>query len=91
MKLYAILNLSNRYHNKLYLDGRLLASGNNGLEEIQLVPKGKRTLVQITLSNADVILISEYCPKPEQCDLRRISSNACDGCPNRDIKLNPQQ
>lgn len=88
MKIFAILDVSNRYQNKIYADGRLLATGNNGLEELQLVTRGKRTMVQLTLSNAEIILVNERCPKivsGATCELLRITSTACDGCPKREV------
>ena len=63
MKITAVLDLMNRYQSRVLVDGIILAAGNRGLEDIQLVSRGKRTFVQITLSNAEVILIGEECPE----------------------------
>jgi hypothetical protein len=63
MKIAAVLDVMNRYQSKVLIDGRVLASGNSGLEDIELVTRGKRTFVRLTLSNADVFLIGDSCPE----------------------------
>lgn len=62
-KLLVVVNLKNRYRNALYFDGKLITTGNNGLEGVQVDWQGKNGLIQITLRNAMLLVESDDCPE----------------------------
>lgn len=63
MKLTVVLNQENKYKNRLYLGNRLVASGDNGLEDVTITTKGKRMVAVVALTVFDVIVESENCPE----------------------------
>src|SRR5262245_27140267 len=61
MKLRLVVDPQNKYHNQLFLGERLIASGNNGLEDVSFSTKGKKLAATITLTSFDLIV--DVCPE----------------------------
>ena len=76
MKVTAVLDLNNRFRNKLYVGNKLLASGNNGLEELQLLQRGKRSMLQIVLSEGFAISFAQECPERQRFSLVRSAGGS---------------
>lgn len=63
MKLTVVLNLSNKYKNRLLSLGKEVCNGNGGLEEVRLVSKGKRAAVELLLTDFDIVIEDDDCPE----------------------------
>ena len=62
-KIFVVLDPNNRYRNQLYVNGKLVADGNNGLEEVALETKGKRSVLKLSLSDFAISITNEECPE----------------------------
>lgn len=65
MKPVLKVSTTNKFDNELWYDGRLVAHGGSGLENVELkqLNNGKRMAVIITLTNVNVIIIDTECPE----------------------------
>ncbi len=62
------INSRNKYHNELWMEGRLVANGNNGLENVEIKTMGKRTSVVLTLTGVNIIIKDTECPEAHRYD-----------------------
>ncbi len=62
------INTKNKYHNELWIGDRLVASGNNGLESVEIGTVGKRSSVILTLTGVNVIVQDTECPEAHRYD-----------------------
>ena len=63
MKLCLVIDPKNKYETKLYYGNRLIASGSNGLDDVHLITKGKRTIAVVSLTDFELVVESENCPE----------------------------
>lgn len=72
-----VLDPNNKYRTCLYVAGQLVADGNNGLEDVVLKTKGKRSVLEITLSDFTLSIMSNECPELYRYDeIRKALGNA---------------
>lgn len=59
------IDTQNRYRNELWINGQLVAHGNDGLEgaELKLLNNGKRMVAVLTLTSVNVIVQNTECPE----------------------------
>ena len=68
MKLTVVVDPKNKYMNRLYCGSRMIASGTDGLENVEILTKGKRAMVVLSLTKVEIVMDSEICPESYRYD-----------------------